>query len=328
MARGNSNRIPAAPPQQTAVARERITTHIRSILTEVAPDRVDLLTPVVERCITSAVEPPRAEAAMRAGAGIGALSTDATSAGADLMARATELPFPQFVANLVTGTFDAIVASHIAQSKAYAELVADLAKTIQEFETENVTTAQVDEWLAQSAPDGNGGTKVKTGAPYEQAVFTDIVDVRLAKVWDGTFTKPATPPATATTWDQTTVTAIRAGVKRHLATTGLQMLRAMARDGMQFVAVTHGEIHAKLTFNVTATDEQARTSSETEVKARSFAAGASASWRWLRASASYGSSTLRVKSVNERTYNKVTMDAQLIGEVTLQFQTRTLPVIE
>src|SRR5688572_19409470 len=170
MARSNSNRVPATPPQQ-AVARERITTHIRSILTEVAPDRVDLLTPVVERCITTAVEPPRAEAALRAGAGIGALSTGATSAGADLMARATELPFPQFVANLVTGTFDAIVASHIAQSKAYAELVADLAKTIQEFEAENVSTAQVDEWLAQSAPDGNGGTNVKTGAPYAQAVF-------------------------------------------------------------------------------------------------------------------------------------------------------------
>ena len=324
MAKSNSNRVPTAPP----VARERITTHIRSILTEVAPDRVDLLTPVVERCITSAVEPPRAEAALSAGPGAAALSTGATSAGADLMARATELPFPQFVANLVTGTFDAIVASHIAQSKAYAELVADLAKTIQEFEVENVTTAQVDEWLAQSAPDGSGGTAVKTGAPYVQAVFTDIVDVRLEKVWDSTFPKPATPAATTSTWDQTTVTAIRAGVKRHLATTGLQMLRAMARDGMRFVDVTNGAVRAMLTFNVTATDEQARTSSDTEVKGRSFAAGASASYRWLRASASYGSSTLRVKSVNERTYNKVTMDAQLIGEVTLQFQTRTLPVIE
>ena len=124
MAKNNSSRVSDALPQQTAVGRERITTHIRSILTEVAPDRVDLLTPVVERCITSAVEPPRIEAALSAGGGIAALSTGATSAGADLMARATELPFPQFVAKLVTGTFDAIVASHIAQSKAYAELAA------------------------------------------------------------------------------------------------------------------------------------------------------------------------------------------------------------
>ena len=47
MAKNDSNRIPAAPPQQTAVARERITTHIRSILTEVAPDRVALTGQVV-----------------------------------------------------------------------------------------------------------------------------------------------------------------------------------------------------------------------------------------------------------------------------------------
>lgn len=39
------------------------------------------------------------------------------------------------------------------------------------------------------------------------------------------------------------------------------------------------------------------------------------------------SSTLRVKASNETNFNKVTMDAQLVGEVELHFQTQTFPAI-
>src|SRR4051812_25789277 len=96
-------RMETQRPAATVVPlnRDRISTHVRNLLTEVAPDRIDALLPIIERCVTQAVAPPQERAfASRSGP----LSTAATSAGTDLMARATELPFPEFVAKLITGT--------------------------------------------------------------------------------------------------------------------------------------------------------------------------------------------------------------------------------
>ncbi|HEX8172361.1 MAG TPA: hypothetical protein VF824_17640 [Thermoanaerobaculia bacterium] len=324
MARHARNTVPITR-RAPANGGGAITTHLRSILSEVAPDRVDSLLPVVERCVMQVVAP--ADVVPDGPMVAAALDTTGTSAGADLMQRAANLPFPEFVAKLVTGTFDAIVTAHINQSKAYAELVAELAKTVQEFESSSVTDDRIDDFLKQNYPDGSGGTSITSGAAFDQAVFDDIVDVRLKNVWSSEVTKPTAPSSGTTTWDDATVKAIRAGVRRFLAKSGLDQLRAMARDGMQFVAVTSGEINAKLTFSVSAIDQSTTNSSQFNVRQSSFGANASASYHWLKASAAYSASRVSVATVNTSNFNKVTMDAQLVGEVKLQFQTRTLPPI-
>src|SRR5262245_32495280 len=48
-----------------------------------------------------------------------------------------ELDFPEFVASLVHGTFDAIVDSSIRQMESFADLVAAVAKPIDQFTEEN-----------------------------------------------------------------------------------------------------------------------------------------------------------------------------------------------
>jgi hypothetical protein len=303
---------------------ERITKHLRNILSEVAPDRVDALLPVVERCVTQAIT-PRSRNFVQSRE---TFDTTAPQAGTDLIRQATELPFPEFVAKLITGTFDAIVASHIKQSEAYAQLVAELAKTIQQFEAANVTLPQVDAWLAENYPDGSGGTLISTTVTYDADVFDELVGIRLESAWSDDVVRPAKPDTPPDKWPIELVAAIRAGVRRFLARTGLAQLQAMARDGMQFVTVTSGEILARLTFAVTATSQQATSSSSFTQSQRGMSVGGSAAWRWLRISGGYSSSTLRVEAANKSTYSNVTMNAQLLGEVKLQFQTRTLPPIE
>src|SRR6185503_11929707 len=63
-----------------------------------------------------------------------------------------ELDFPEFVASLVHGTFDAIVDSSIRQMESFADLVAAVAKPIEQFTQENVSINQTRDWLIEQHP--------------------------------------------------------------------------------------------------------------------------------------------------------------------------------
>ena len=63
-----------------------------------------------------------------------------------------EVGFPEFVAGLVHGTFDAIVDASIRQMEAFAELVSAVAKDVDEFTRENITPNQARDYLAVQHP--------------------------------------------------------------------------------------------------------------------------------------------------------------------------------
>jgi len=73
------------------------------------------------------------------------------------VARITEdtlnaIAFPTFVADLVKGTFQAIVDASIQQMEAYGELLANVAKTVDEFMGDNITDNQARDYLANRYP--------------------------------------------------------------------------------------------------------------------------------------------------------------------------------
>src|ERR1043165_9463945 len=63
------------------------------------------------------------------------------------------IDFPSFVGSLIQGTFQAIVDASIQQMEAYAELLKNVAKTVDQFMSDNVTDAQVKDYLADEHPD-------------------------------------------------------------------------------------------------------------------------------------------------------------------------------
>ena len=67
-------------------------------------------------------------------------------------AMVNEIDFPGFVAQLVHGTFDAIVDASIRQMESYSSLVSAVAKTVDQFTEENVTPNQARDWLATRYP--------------------------------------------------------------------------------------------------------------------------------------------------------------------------------
>ena len=61
-----------------------------------------------------------------------------------------EVDFPDFVADLLNGVFDANLMSSIDQMKAYAKLVAAVWKSVKSFSDENVTNNQARDYSLNS----------------------------------------------------------------------------------------------------------------------------------------------------------------------------------
>lgn len=64
-----------------------------------------------------------------------------------------EVNFPQFVASLIHGVFQAIVDVSIKQMEAYAELVKSVSKTLDQFAKDNLSDDESRDWLAATYPD-------------------------------------------------------------------------------------------------------------------------------------------------------------------------------
>jgi hypothetical protein len=64
-----------------------------------------------------------------------------------------EVNFPSFVATLINGVFQAIVDSSIRQMEAYGELLAEVAKSVDQFAKDAVNDEIARDWLTATYPD-------------------------------------------------------------------------------------------------------------------------------------------------------------------------------
>src|SRR3954453_5291987 len=84
------------------------------------------------------------------------------------------IAFPTFVADLIKGTFNAIVDASIQQMEAFGTLLANVAKTVDQFMSDNITDNPARDWLAGQYPEhmsvsvkrggGGGGRGRRTAA--------------------------------------------------------------------------------------------------------------------------------------------------------------------
>jgi hypothetical protein len=130
--------------------------------------------------IAGAVEGPAADGALDGPAPAAASRSVEFGSGAQtgiaVAKQVQQLGFTEFTRSLIDNTFDAVVGAQLRQVEAYAELVADLAKTLAQFQAANVSDADVTAFLAQRFPDGQGGTSVRPGpGPAPGYQFTDTL---------------------------------------------------------------------------------------------------------------------------------------------------------
>jgi hypothetical protein len=162
--------------------------------------------------------------------------------------------FPGFVSSLIEGVFHSIVKSSIEQMQAYADLVANVSKTLNQFRDENVTDNQGRDYLIQQFPDTfqlNVGTG-DDGSPLPEVTLKDGVDEQAALKKVNSLPIEGGPLTGLD--DDSVEQKLVPAARTQLAASRQQLLATMVLMGINRIVVTDGRIQAKVLFDFSAKD--------------------------------------------------------------------------
>ena len=245
-----------------------------------------------------------------------------TPVAASNVARITEdtlnaIAFPTFVADLIKGTFQAIVESSIQQMEAYAELLSNVAKTVDQFMADNITDNNARDWLAGAYPQSlrlntaSGRPRLEPApgsGDAEQPNFRR--DLNLSEDVD---------------LDEDTIeTVLVPAARRRIAQSRQQTLATMVLMGMNRIVVTRGRIKAAMGFRIDTTDTSRAESaqkfdSKTEMNARY-------GWFLSPVKATMKTTVSYVSSSKKSSESEIDVSADLTGEVDLRFKSDYFPL--
>jgi hypothetical protein len=230
------------------------------------------------------------------------------------VARATlnAIDFPSFVASLIQGTFKAIVDASIQQMEAYAELLKNVAKTVDQFMNDNVTDGQVKDYLADEHPDvftkdTSGGAPVlransNGSGPAPLPSFLQDLGFQAPQDIDEASVDDVIVPAT----------------KRALAEQRQQTLATMVLMGINRVVVDDGEILAKLMFHIDASETTTLRFDQTKTTIGNMAGTAGRS--------QFTAQGLMVNTTSLNAQSDLNVRADLTGQVNVKFRSETFPL--
>ena len=171
--------------------------------------------------------------------------------------------FPEFCAGLINGVFHSIVQSSIEQMEAYARLVADVSKSLNQFRDDNTTQNQGRDHLIEQFPDvfqlnvdtgafGAGFGGESAAPPGPRVTVRDGVDERtaLARI-NGSL--PLDKPVERLD-DELAEAVLVPAARTQLATSRQQLLATMVMLGINRIVVTDGKISAKVMYDFQARD--------------------------------------------------------------------------
>lgn len=265
--------------------------------------------------------PPEAAAArsqavsrpLRSGSGF---QQDATSrVGSVTRSTLRAIAFPTFVADLIKGTFSAILDATTTQMGAFMEMLESVSKTVEQFETENVTDGQAHQWLAQQYPTH---IRLENSEGTVRAVPTDTEADVPAGIQGALNLSDGVDSIDDVTIEEILVPAAR----RKLAQSRLQMLSSLVMMGLQRIVINHGRIRATMGFHIDATDSASR--EDASLLDTSLAAKAQVGFGMWSASAS--TSVTYVRSTKSDSNSELNVNADLTGEVDLTFSTDYMPL--
>ena len=199
------------------------------------------------------------------------LKTGVEQAGALMQA----VNFPQFVTGLINGVFHSIVTSSIEQMEAYAKLVADVSKSLNQFRDDNTTQNQGRDQLCEQFPDifqlsmdsgdfdmgGFGDDNAQPKGP--RVVVRDGVDEQQALARINNSALPLDKPVTSLD-DDVVEAALVPAARTQLATGRQQLLATMVMLGINRIVVTDGRISAKVMYDFQSRDNTKYRNSATQ----------------------------------------------------------------
>ena len=229
-----------------------------------------------------------------------------------------ELDFPKFVASLIHGTFDAMVDSSIRQMQAYADLVSAVAKPLDQFTQENVSANQARDFLVEQYPRDvmlvDSGDAL-TLAPVPHAQPADGFSQPSSPRWLADFGLEGEELSAETLEDRILPLAREKAAKARL-----QTLATMVLMGINRIVVKDGTIGARLRFRAAAADRAA-------VQYATGGDPATGGEVWgSKGSASEPLPMTKVSSVGVNVQSDSELNAELFGEVRINFASETVPL--
>jgi hypothetical protein len=263
-------------------------------------------------------QPAAQDGQQTAAAADGATPSPRTAATETLAARAgalsDEINFPAFVASLVHGTYDAIVDATIRQMEAFAELVSAVAKDVDEFTRDNVTPNQARDWLVQQYPSDLSLAPASAENPEPRVQRHPGKEDEEAPGWLGDFGLDGQDLTDDVIEDQLVPAA-----RRRYGESRLRTLATMVLLGMNRVNVKDGTISARLRFRATAQDKA-------KVDYAVSQDPATGGTTWGQRGSNYDQSSLMVSTVGVNVQADTELNAELFGEVKINFVSETLPL--
>ncbi|MFD1766692.1 hypothetical protein ACFSAG_07535 [Sphingorhabdus buctiana] len=255
-----------------------------------------------------------------------------------------KVDFPKFVGGLIKNVFQAIVESSIDQMRAYGELIANVAKTTDQFMRDNIGEAAGRDFLVDSYPDvfqiDTGSTSdsfegtetAETAPPPRLATVSDDAAVRIAEISRNLNLNPPVTDISDANAELRLVTAARL----QMAKSRQQLLSSMVMLGINRIVVTDGSINAKVIFDMRSSDKAKRqyTASMNDRSATALKNTAKMEYgSWfspVSAEMTNEFSTEHVatvaSAVDETSESKAEAKAKLSGEVRVNFKSDYLPL--
>lgn len=227
------------------------------------------------------------------------------------VARATlnAIDFPTFVASLIQGTFQAIVDASIQQMEAYAELLKNVAGTVDRFMGDNVSDGQAKDYLADQysgvlGRDTSGGAAKMVVRQTSGELPSFFKDLGLD-----------TPDQLT---DQNINEVVVPATRRQMAERRQQTLATMVLMGINRVVVKDGEVSAKLMFHIDATESSNIKFDQNKVTSGNMSGTAGRN--------PFGATSVMVNTTSLNAQSAINVRADLTGQVTVRFASETFPL--
>ena len=241
-----------------------------------------------------------------------------------------EVDFPAFVGGLIQNVFVTIVHTSIEQMRAYAELVANVAKSAEEYMNENIGVGQGRDYLVDRFPDlldvdvdEDGNSRLRQKDTDNEGGLLEIQQ---------TIGMTGEPIEDLSEEDQE-LRLVNAA-RLMMAKSRQQLLASMVMLGINRIVVTDGSITAKVKFDMRSTDQAQREYKASAYdrqsqrnKNTSFAGGGFLGFFGGTVNTNERSHVATVKtSVDESSDSKLDLSAKLQGEVRVNFKSDYLPL--
>lgn len=249
------------------------------------------------------------------------------------------IAFPTFVADLIKGTFNAIVDASIKQMEAFGTLLANVAKTVDQFMSDNITDNQARDWLAATYPqqfqvsvskDDDGGGRPRRGAAGRAGrggrggrdAGPAQLRVRAGAGKGPNLRKDLGLNADVDLDDKSAEEILVPAARRKLAQQRHQLLSTMVLMGINRIVVTSGRIYARMGFEIDASDTgAAESASQFDFRNDTIAGGGFLGFGMVsKTSVAY------VSSQKKNSTDAINVHADLTGEVDLKFKSETFPL--